>query len=152
MPFTPKAGGCACGRIRYDLVSDPITLYACHCTDCQTETGASFTLSMFVTRDSVVPTHGEPHLREYTLPDGRERRSYRCPVCDVTLWCVPRRFPDLLNLQPGTLDDTSWLHPAGHIWTRIRQPWIMLPPDTLSYDERPDDMLALVRAWKERPG
>jgi hypothetical protein len=150
MPFKPGAGGCACGRIRYDLVADPLTLYACHCTDCQTETGASFTLSMIVTRDSVVLTTGEPRLRQYTLPDGRERRSYRCSVCDVSLWHMPRRFPDLLNLQPGTLDDTSWLHPVAHIWTRSRQPWIVLPPNVLSYDQQPHDPGALVSAWKER--
>lgn len=151
MSFTPKSGGCACARIRYDLVSDPITLYACHCTNCQTETGASFTLSMIVTKDSIVLTNGEPSPRAYTLPDGRERHSHRCSACDVTLWCVPRRFPDLLNLQPGTLDDTSWLRPAAHIWTRSRQPWIVLPPDALSYDQQPDDVLPMIRAWKDRP-
>ena len=41
-----RDGGCFCGEIRYRFVGDPLTLYACHCTDCQRETGASFVLSM----------------------------------------------------------------------------------------------------------
>ena len=151
-PTFPQRGGCFCGAVRYSLSEDPITLYACHCTDCQTETGVSFTLSMLVAGDSIAVTSGETEAHEYHLPDGRVRRSRRCPNCKVALLCLPRRFPDLLILQPGTLDDTSWLHPVGHIWTRSRQPWVVLPEDSLTYDAQPDDLLALVRAWKERSG
>ena len=152
MPFPAKPGGCACGKIRYDLIADPITLYACHCTDCQTDTGASFALSMYVAREAITLTRGEPELHEYALPDGRERRTYRCPDCGGELWGIPRRFPDLLNLRPGTMDDTSWLQPVGHIWTRSRQPWIALPQAALTYDQQPADVLPLVRAWKDRTG
>ncbi len=152
MSFTRCSGGCGCGSIRYDLLSDPVTVYACHCTDCQTDTGASFTLSMIVNRESVVLTRGEPVLREFSFPDGRVRRPYRCPECDVALWLTPRRSPDLRNLQPGTLDDTSWLEPAGHIWTRSRQPWVVIPPDALCYQKQADDVQPMIRAWKERSG
>jgi hypothetical protein len=151
MTFKPISGGCACESVRYELVSEPITLYACYCTDCQTETGASFTLSMIVAKDAVVLTNGEPRVCEYALPDGRDRRVHRCSGCNVALWHVSRRFPDFLNLQPGTLDDTSWLRPVAHIWTRSRQPWIVIPAEALSYDEHPDDILALAWAWKDRP-
>ena len=150
MSFESLSGGCSCERVRYDLVADPITLYACHCTDCQTETGTSFALSMFAHRDSIVLTRGEPRPSEYLLPDGRERRSQRCPDCNVVLWGNPRRFPELLNLQPGTLDDTTWLRPVGHIWTRSRQPWVAIPADALCYESQPEDILPLVRAWKNR--
>ena len=152
MAFSPLSGGCACGRVRYDLIADPITLYACHCTDCQTETGSSFTLSLFVHEGSILLVRGDPRSREYRLPDGRERRSHRCPDCDVSLWGNPRRFPELLNLQPGTLDETSWLRPVGHIWTRSRQPWVVIPEGALCYEQQPEDALPLVRAWKERTG
>jgi len=150
MPFVVRSGGCACGGVRFDLVSDPITVYACHCTDCQTETGASFTLSMIVPMEAVVLTLGEPKLRAYRLPDGRQRTPHRCPACDAVLWSVPRRFPELLNLQPGMLDDTSWVTPAGHIWVRSRQPWVVIPPDALAYDQQPEDVTPMVKAWKER--
>ena len=58
----------------------------------------------------------------------------------------------LFHLQPGTLDDTSWLQSVGHIWTRSAQSWFPLPEDALCYEAQPEDMLPLVRAWQSRAG
>jgi hypothetical protein len=33
----------------------------------------------------------------------------------------------VIRVRAGTLDDTSWLRPTRHIWTRSKQPWITLP-------------------------
>ncbi len=151
MEFEARPGGCVCGAVRYELVADPVTLYACHCTDCQTETGASFALSMIVNRESLALLRGSPEPRGCRLEDGREKRSECCPRCNTSLWGVPARYPELRNLHPGTLDDTAWLEPVGHIWTRSAQPWLRLPPGVLGYEGQPDDMLPLVRAWKFRP-
>ena len=152
MEFSPRPGGCVCGAVRYELTVDPVTFYACHCTDCQTATGASFALSMIVAREAIALVQGEPELHECRLDDGREKRAYRCSACNTTLWGAPSKFPNLLNLQPGTLDDTSWLRPAGHIWTRSAQSWFPLPEGALRYEAQPEDMLPLVRAWKSRAG
>ena len=126
-----RLGGCLCGAVRYRLNGDPITLYVCHCTDCQTATGTSFVLSMLVPRDAIEVLRGEPELHETELPDGRRKRANRCPVCATNVWGAPHRFPQILNLHPGTLDDTSWLEPVGHIWTRSAQPWVTLSSNRL---------------------
>ncbi len=147
----PQLGGCECAKIRYQLASDPVTVYACHCTDCQTSTGASYALSMYVARDAIKLLRGDPQLREYDLPDGRRRRAFTCVECGASLWSENHTLPELLNLQPGTLDDTSWFRPVGHIWTRSAQPWVTIPPDSLRYEKQADDPLPLVRAWKSRP-
>ena len=34
---------------------------------------------------------------------------------------------DVVNVKPGTLDDTSWLEPIGQAWTASKQAWIDLP-------------------------
>ena len=34
MPL-PYTGRCICDAIHYRLTEEPLTLYACHCTDCQ---------------------------------------------------------------------------------------------------------------------
>jgi hypothetical protein len=148
--FTPRSGGCVCGATRYQLTADPVTLYACHCTDCQKATGTSFALSMIVNRESIVVVQGEPKLDACRLDDGREKHSFGCPACNTALWGAPVEFPNLLNLEPGTLDDTSWFRPAGHIWTRSAQTWFAIPEGVLRYDQQPDDMLPLIRAWKAR--
>jgi len=36
------------------------------------------------------------------------------------------------------LDDTSWLAPTAHYWTRSRQRWIVLPEGSAVFDTQPD--------------
>lgn len=147
----PQHGGCLCGDIRYSLLEDPLTVYACHCTDCQRQSGASFTLSMAVRAEALQLVRGHPQEYSVKLADGRRKRSNFCARCSTRLW-GPSRRPGLAILEPGTLDDTSWFHPAGHIWTRSAQPWVQIPKDALNISERPqeEDIVALVRAWKGR--
>ncbi|MEE8551110.1 MAG: GFA family protein [Gemmatimonadota bacterium] len=152
MILFPQRGGCFCGEVRYTLSEDPLTLYACHCTDCQRQTGSSFVLSMVVRREALKVLGGK--LREYSLelPDGRRKHGKFCGRCSTRLWGQPVKLPGLAVLRPGTLDDTSWLHPIGHIWTQSAQPWVRIPDDTLNFSRQPegDEVLALVRAWKQR--
>jgi hypothetical protein len=148
--FQPKTGGCLCGAIRYRLVDDPATLYACHCTDCQTATGSSFVLSMIVPREAIELVRGAPEVSEFVLDGGRRVRRLFCRACGTALWSEPPAVPQVRTLRAGTLDDTSWFEPVGHIWTRSAQRWVRIPPDTLNYEQQPPDMLPLVRAWKAR--
>ena len=32
-------GGCQCGKVRYELTEPPVRLVACHCRECQRQTG-----------------------------------------------------------------------------------------------------------------
>ena len=51
------------------------------------------------------------------------------------------------SVKAGTLDDTSGLHPVGHIWAASAQPWMRL--DGLVYDHQPDDSYAaLIEAFR----
>lgn len=147
----PQRGACLCGDVEYSLGEDPVTLYACHCTDCQRQTGTSFALSMTVRRQALEVTRGRPAEWSVELSDGRRKASHVCPRCHTRLW-GPSRVPGLAVLEPGTLDDTSWLHPVAHIWTRSAQPWVVIPEDALRFEGQPrgEDYLTLVRAWKER--
>lgn len=152
MDFSPLPGGCLCGTSRYEIVSDPLTLYACHCTDCQTVSGASFTLIMVVTRDAVAVREGSPEPHERSRADGRKKTIFRCPLCFTALWGSRIEAPDFATIYAGTLDHSSALEPVGHIWTRSAQPWIPIPEGSLNVREQPleEDYFALVRAWKHQ--
>jgi hypothetical protein len=50
-------------------------------------------------------------------------------------------------VKPGTLDDTDWLHPIGHIWTDSAQPWVRIPTDTVNHERHPADVSGLIVAW-----
>lgn len=151
MPVFPQPGGCLCGEVRYELGDDPLTLYACHCSDCQTQTASVCSLAAIVRRDSLRLVQGTPREYSIQLKDGRPKTSTFCARCSTRLW-APSRQAELALLEAGTLDDTSWVWPVGHIWTRSAQPWVIIPDDTLRYERQPtqQDFAGLVRVWKER--
>jgi hypothetical protein len=45
----------------------------------------------------------------------------------------------VVRVRAGTLDDTSWLRPTRHIWTRSKQPWITLPAGDQIFAAQPAD-------------
>lgn len=145
----PQDGGCLCGDLRYSLGEDPVTLYACHCTDCQRQTGSSFALSMIVRRTALRLVQGQAREFSVKLADGRTKGGFFCNRCVTKLW-GDSRIANLAVLDPGTLDDTSWVRPVGHIWTHSAQSWVKFEADVLVYSGAPQEegVLALVRAWK----
>ncbi len=151
MVVFPQRGSCLCGDIQYTLSEDPLTLYACHCTDCQRQSGSSFALSMIVRGEALQIGRGRPQEYSIEMADGRLKQARFCSRCSTRLW-GPSSVSGLAVLEPGTLDDTSWLRPVGHIWTRSAQPWVHISEDSLVFNEQPreDESLALVRAWKNR--
>ena len=146
----PYDGGCLCGAIRYRLGAEPLSLYACHCRDCQRLTGSAFGLSMVVPRDALATLRGEPAAYDVAMPDGRRKQGRFCGRCSTRLWGEPARFPQVRILRPGTLDDTSWLRPVGSMWTRSAQPWVAISAGPFDHAEQPEDPLALIRAWQAR--
>lgn len=131
-----------CGRHRYRVSAAPLTLYACHCTDCQTQSGSAFGLSMTVERAAFSLT-GEPGVAERPADSGRIVRARFCAGCGTRLFHEPSRAPHTVNVKAGTLDDTSWVRPVAHIWLGSAQPWFVPPADALRHDGQPDDREAL---------
>src|SRR5262249_30840188 len=119
----PLKGGCQCRKVRYEVQAEPITVYACHCTECQTQSGSAFALSMVLPRGSVVITGGEPKVWVRQHESGRLIDCVFCGNCGIRLYNNPQSNQKITILKPGTLDDTTWLKPAGHIWTRSAQHW-----------------------------
>ncbi len=146
----PYAGGCLCGAVRYSVRAKPLTLYACHCTDCQRRTGSAFALSMVVPRAAVVLEQGNPTDYRVAMPDGRVKTGRACAQCSTRLWGEPVKAPDIAIVQPGTLDDTSWVRPVAHIWTRSAQPGTAFAPDAVKFEKMAGSFAELIRLWSER--
>src|SRR5258708_19399212 len=72
--------------------------------------------------------------------DGRQLRCYFCPTCGSRLyhqWFTADGDAPFVNLKPGTLDDTSWLEPRRHVWTRSPPPSFPLNPNALTFPSHP---------------
>src|SRR5213080_4537840 len=66
-PFT---GGCACGAIRYEVTAKPITMFNCHCRDCQRATGTSFSAVVYVPAKAFKITKGSPRYYQTSSESG----------------------------------------------------------------------------------
>ena len=119
-------GGCQCGKVRYRIEGDPLAVAACHCTECQRQSGSAFSMSMIVPREAFQPS-GE--LRSFTrdAASGATVECFFCPQCGTRIHHQPSSMPKTVNVKPGTLDDTSWLQPALHVWVSSKQPWTPIP-------------------------
>jgi hypothetical protein len=143
----PLAGGCQCGACRYEVGARPLTLYVCHCRDCQRQSASGFGMSMPVPRAGFALTRGDPRRWHRTAASGRRMECAYCPECGTRLFHLPARNEAVVNVKPGTLDDTRWLRPVGHLWTDRAQPWIAIPADVLRYPTQPESFDALFAAW-----
>jgi hypothetical protein len=146
VPALPLTGGCQCGAVRYVISARPVTFYLCHCTECQRHTSSAFGESLRIARGALA-VEGEPSLTTRASEKGTAREGWFCPSCGVRIWHGSPGSGHV-NIKAGTLDDTSWLVPAGHIWTRSAQPFMHNQMDGLTYGGQPDDgYAALTEIW-----
>jgi hypothetical protein len=132
------------------LREEPIAFYLCHCTDCQAESGSAFGQSMHVRREALDSVEGE--MAQHTIEgnDGRRVIMNHCPNCLTVLWAENPEIQQLRGLNSGTLENTGDLEPYGNMWTRSARSWASMAPGPC-FEQQPDDPLAMVRAWQERP-
>ena len=140
-------GGCLCGAVRYTLKEGMrLAPYACHCTDCQKRTGTAFSEHMlFAEKD--IDVEGALDAAEYTQPSGTKSTIYGCETCKARIYAVNDRRAGFASLRCGTLDNSSDVVPAAHVWVKSKQLWIVIPEDSKTMDFQPssaEEWVALV--------
>ena len=144
-------GGCLCGHTRYELTQPAITLYACHCGDCQKSNGSAFVLAMRFPYGCLRVIKGSASPFARSREDGRQKVIFRCPDCLSALWGESPDRKDYITVYAGTLDTASSLVPVVHIWMEDAQPWIVIPPYAQAFQQNAPDQSVFERAWKSRP-
>ncbi|MEJ7932728.1 GFA family protein [Sphingobium sp. AN558] len=127
------SGGCRCGDCRYDLDRTALpAVYACHCRDCQTMSGAAFTLQAPV---PVTSLSQSGQVAEWTklAGNGHDTIQRACARCMTRLYSVNAGRPGVALLRAGTLDRSDEVAPLLHLWTDRKQAWIALPPEAEAY-------------------
>jgi hypothetical protein len=105
---------------------------------------------MWVNRSSIQVTKGEVTLHESVNAEGKPRLAKICGQCGVRMWSEPPKYPDYAVMRPGTLDDTSWVRPIAHIWTRSAQPWFVFPEGVPKYEKQVGGLDPLIDLWRNR--
>jgi hypothetical protein len=133
--MTQREGGCQCGRVRYRITAQPVMLVACHCTECQRQSGSAFGMSLIVP-ESGVELDGELKMFERSSDSGRPLKCFFCPECGTRIYHKPSYAP-VINVRAGTLDDTRALEPTMHAWVSSKQPWVQIPEGLPTHAKQP---------------
>jgi hypothetical protein len=127
-------GGCLCGQQRYEA-RKPIEAGYCHCRLCQRSSGAPLLAWVAFRTSSFRKTQGEPATYRSSAVG---RRDF-CASCGTQLAFRDTRTPERIDVNVGSLDDSSKIEPEYHIWVASRVPWLEIADDLPRYsDEGPE--------------
>lgn len=148
LPIFPVEGGCQCGAVRYRLKASPLSVYNCHCKDCQRFSGAAWSMSMPVRVDDFEQLGGTLVRYERVADSGRHIVMNFCANCHTWLWNEPPD-PALLVVRAGSLDDMDWAVPVGNIWVGSKAAWADIDPASTNFAGQPPSREPLYDAWTQ---
>jgi hypothetical protein len=118
------AGGCHCGRVRFEVeAAARIEVAECNCSIC----AKSGYLHLIVSADRFSLLTGRDELTTYTFNTG-VAQHYFCKHCGVKSFYIPRSHPDGVSvnarcLDGGTVESMTVLPYDGRNWDAARAAW-----------------------------
>ncbi len=125
-------GACHCGKISYEAEIDPASTSLCHCTDCQTFSGAPFRAIVVAPAEGFT-IKGEPKIYVKTAESGNKRQQAFCADCGTSIYSAPVGAIPAYFLRVGPLKERDQLVPKLQIWMRSALPWTK---DLLGFEKR----------------
>ena len=117
-------GQCHCGHITFEAEIDPEKTSLCHCTDCQTLSGAPYRASVPAASEDFRILTGEPASYVKVADSGNRRVQTFCPHCGSPIYATAYGDPTaILNIRVGAIRQRNELVPRRQVWSRSRQRW-----------------------------
>jgi hypothetical protein len=130
-------GGCMCGAVRYELISDPFDCGWCHCRTCQLDSGAPAMAFASVRRGDWVIREGPEKIR--TVKSSSFGHRAFCADCGTPLYAEVDHQPGTTDFSIVTLDDPNVVAPEFHIFWSSKVDWFNPGDDLPKHDRfRPD--------------
>jgi hypothetical protein len=107
---------------------------ACHCRDCQQNTGAAFATLLIFKKDSVTVTGDSTKTYEHAGDSGQSVRRSFCSDCGSPFMAEYDVTPNFRVIMAGTLDNSEVIKPEWNIYTASKQPWVALSSHMKSFD------------------
>jgi hypothetical protein len=125
----PLTGGCLCGAIRYEIGAPVSALRACHCKNCRKSSGNHGTVNAVVPSAQFRITRGTTKkYDDSATQSGRTLSRHFCANCGSPIYSHRNPDPGFVVVRAGSLDDSSGLGIATHIWTDTAMPWAHIDP------------------------
>jgi hypothetical protein len=131
-------GSCLCGAIRYTIDTDVKELRACHCRNCQKQSGAQGTVNAVLPSTAFKLTQGKPRRFSAVADSGRTLHRYFCGDCGSGVYSQRETNPEMVVVRAGTLDNPPDMKITAHIWTGSKRPWAYIDPACQQHPGQPD--------------
>jgi hypothetical protein len=118
------SGQCHCGAISFTAEVNPATVIVCHCSDCQTFSGAPFRLVVPAAAEGV-KLSGTPKQYVKVAASGSRRAQAFCEACGTQLYGAEPDTPKVLMLRLGCVNQRALLPPSVQIWGQSAMPWLL---------------------------
>jgi hypothetical protein len=83
-------------------------------------------MSMITPKAQFTLLQGELKSFTRSSESGRPVICCFCPECGTRIYHEPSYLQGVVNVKPGTLDDTSSIQPMAQWWTSSKQRWLVL--------------------------
>lgn len=137
-------GQCLCGKVVFEIASEKLGIYHCHCSQCRRLTGTAFNTGCFVQSEDFSWNSGETEIKTYI-----DQSGYHSAFCKHCGSSTPNPSGASLYWIPaGTLEDSSSLEVKAHICIDSKADWDVIPKDVVQYATMPslEEMTDLLRS------
>jgi hypothetical protein len=131
------SGGCACGRVRYEIPGEPIFMNDCQCRDCQHKSGTGHSSYLSFANRAAVTVTGKATSWEVTADNGNVKTHAFCPTCGSPVYLTFSMMPDVFTVHAASLDDPSRYTPQAVTYTVRGHAWDRLEPAVRKFDRMP---------------
>jgi hypothetical protein len=115
-------GSCHCGAVRYEAQINPDNVILCHCTDCQTMSGAPYRVMVPVLVEKL-SIRGEPKRYIKIGSSGARIATTFCGTCGAPIYSCAADDPKFMNLRLGGVTQRAQLPPKRQGFCTSAVPW-----------------------------
>ncbi|EJD01685.1 uncharacterized protein FOMMEDRAFT_111686 [Fomitiporia mediterranea MF3/22] len=133
----PYHGSCLCGKVEFEVNTEPMVTVCCHCKNCKKYTGTVFSTSvLFPANNPITITKGENFIGTFndTSQDSSNELSRKfCSLCGSSLYNEGGGDGHQVAVLYSALDDfnvtigdgiTEEVKPQLEVYTKDRTSWV----------------------------
>ncbi len=126
-------GSCACGLVKFVLVDAKRNIINCHCHTCRKLNGGAFSSYIAVADDNFKLHEGQDVLTRYVVTENVDKHF--CRVCGTPIYNKNRKYPGLIIVPLGALDEVGQMRPTVNIYCDSKLSWVAMQGDTRDYPQ-----------------
>ncbi len=130
-------GGCACGAIRYEIPTEPVSMLHCQCRQCQQKSGTGHGSYLTFSHRSKVKLTRQATTWDFAGDTGLVKTRAFCPTCGTPVYMTIAAAPDIFIIHAASLDDPSRFKPQKVMFSSSGHAWDYIDPALPTFEKMP---------------